>query len=74
MKKLLVVLAMGSFVACNSGTSTESKVDSSADAIKDKIDSSASATKDMVDSSADAKKAMVDSAAKVATDTAKKAK
>lgn len=71
MKKLLVVLALGSFVACNSGTSTESKVDSSVDATKDKIDSSANAKKDMIDSSADAKKAMLDSSAKMVADSAK---
>ena len=71
MKKLLVVLALGSFVACNSGSSTENKVDSSADATKDMIDSSAEAKKDMIDSSADAKKAMVDSTKKIAEDTAK---
>jgi hypothetical protein len=34
MKKLFAVLAFGSFVACNSGTSTESKLDSAADAQK----------------------------------------
>ena len=70
MKKLLVVLAFGSFVACNSGTTTESTVDSTADAKKDMIDSSAEAKKDMVDSSAEAKKAMVDSMAKMQKDTA----
>lgn len=74
MKKLLVVLALGSFVACNSGSSTESKIDSAADAKKDIIDSSASAKKDMIDSSAEAKKAVVDSAAKMATDTLKSKK
>ena len=73
MKKLLVVLALGSFVACNSGTSTESKVDSSVDATKDKIDSSAEAKKDMIDSSAEAKKAMLDSTKKM-TDTTTKTK
>ncbi|MDQ6814623.1 MAG: hypothetical protein M3040_12860 [Bacteroidota bacterium] len=71
MKKLLVVLALGSFVACNSGTSTESKVDSSVDATKDKIDSSAEAKKDKIDSSADAKKAMLDSSAKMVADSSK---
>jgi len=74
MKKLLVVLALGSFVACNSGSSTENKVDSAADAKKDMIDSSASAKKDAIDSSAEAKKAMVDSSAKMATDTSAKKK
>lgn len=71
MRKLLVVLALGSFVACNSGSTTESTVDSAADAKKDMIDSSAAAKKDAIDSSADAKKAMVDSTAKMAEDTTK---
>lgn len=69
MKKLLVVLAAASFVACSGGTTTETTVDSAADAKKDMIDSSAAAKKDMIDSSADAKKAMVDSAAKMADTT-----
>jgi hypothetical protein len=34
MKRLLVVLALGSFVACNNGTSTEETVDSSIEAKK----------------------------------------
>lgn len=72
MKRLLVVLALGSLVACNSGTSAESKIDSSADAKKDMIDSSTAAKKDALDSSADATKANVDSAAKMASDTLKK--
>jgi len=72
MKKLFFVLALGSFVACNSGTSTENKVDSAADAKKDMIDSSASAKKDMIDSSASAQKAMVDSSAKMKDSVATK--
>jgi maltose-binding protein MalE len=71
MKKFLVVLALGSLVACNSGTSTEEKLDSSADATKEKIDSSTEAKIDAIDSSAEAKKAMVDSTTKAATDTTK---
>ncbi len=35
MKKLFVVLALGSLVACNSGSSTETKVDSITEAQKD---------------------------------------
>jgi len=50
MKKLLVVLALGSFVACNTGTSTEDKVDSTVDAQKDMIDSSSEVKKDRLDS------------------------
>ncbi len=72
MKKLLVVLALGSFVACNTGTSTENKVDSTVDARKDQIDSSAEARKDKIDSSADAKKDMLDSSKKMMSDTSKK--
>ncbi len=60
MKKLLVVLALGSFVACNTGTSTEDKVDSTVDAQKDMIDSSAEARKDKIDSSAEVKKDRLD--------------
>lgn len=71
MKKLFVVLAFGSLVACNSGSSTETKVDSATEVKKDMIDSSANAKKEMIDSSADAKKAMLDSSAKMAIDTAK---
>jgi len=74
MKKLLVVLALGSLVACNSGTSTESQIDSSADAKKDMIDSTTEAKKDMIDSTAEVKKDNVDSAAKMATDTLKSTK
>ncbi len=62
MKKLLVVLALGFFVACNTATTTEDKVDSTVDAQKDMIDSSAEARKDKIDSSAEAKKDRLDSA------------
>ncbi len=72
MKKLLVVLALGSFVACNNGTSTEDKMDSAVDAKKDMIDSSAEARKDNIDSSAEAKKDMLDSSAKMMSDTSNK--
>ncbi len=63
MKKLLVILAIGTFAACDNGTSTEnttdstiSAVDSVADAKTDMIDSTAEAKKDMIDSTADATK------------------
>jgi hypothetical protein len=72
MKKLLVVLALGSFVACNNGTSSEDRADSLVEAKKDMIDSSADARKDKIDSSAEAKKDMLDSSAKMMSDTSKK--
>ncbi|MBA4139136.1 MAG: hypothetical protein H0X70_01300 [Segetibacter sp.] len=71
MRKLLVVLALGSFVACNNGTSTEDKVDSAVEEKKDMIDSSAEARKDKIDSSAEAKKDMLDSSAKMMSDTSR---
>ena len=65
MKKLLLICALGAFVACNdnSSSSEAAKVDSTADAKKDKIDSTA-----------DAKKALVDSTAKKMKDTTKEHK
>jgi len=62
MKKLFVVLAIGSFAACNGASSTEAKVDSTA-----------SAAKDSVTAIADSAKAAIDSTAKAAVDTLKKA-
>ena len=58
MKKFLLILTLGAFVACND-SATSSKEDKK-DSVVNKIDSSA-----------DAKKAMVDSAAKMAEDTTK---
>ncbi len=62
MKKLLLVLAIGAFAACNNGTSTETTmdsvaevVDSSADARIDSIQSAADSLSNKIDSSADAK-------------------
>jgi hypothetical protein len=60
MKKLLVVLAIGSFAACNGGSSTEAKVDSVA-----------TVAKDSVTAVADSAKATIDSTAKAVTDTLK---
>jgi hypothetical protein len=71
MKKLLFVLALGTFAACNSGSTTEEKVDSAVEARKDVIDSSAEAKKDIIDSTAEVKKDALDSSAKAATDTSK---
>jgi hypothetical protein len=71
MKKLLFVLALGTFVACNSGTSTEEKVDSTTEAQKEVVDSTTEAKKDVLDSTAEAKKNALDSNAKVITDTTK---
>jgi len=65
MKKLLFVLAVAAFTACNSGSSTEAandsvaeKVDSAADVKTDSIQNSADSTVDKIDST---KKATVDS-------------
>ena len=60
MKKLFVVLAIGSFAACNGAASTEAKVDSTA-----------SAAKDSVTAIADSAKTAIDSTAKAAVDTLK---
>jgi uncharacterized lipoprotein YajG len=66
MKKLLLVLAIGSFAACNGSASTETKADSAAtkdsaaaivDSAKAKIDSVTTTAKDSL-------KAKVDSAVK----------
>jgi len=59
MKKLLLVLAIGSFAACNS-SSTETKVDSTV-----------KAATDTVSAVADSAKAKVDSTVKAAVDTMK---
>jgi uncharacterized protein (UPF0333 family) len=63
MKKLLVVLAIGAFAACNGSSSTENKVDSAvtsvnatADSAKTAIDSTASAAKDSLKATVDSVK------------------
>ena len=63
MKKLLVVLAIGSFAACNGTASTETKVDSAAqtvnataDSAKTAIDSTANAAKDSIKTKVDSVK------------------
>ena len=60
MKKLLLVLAIGSFAACNGSASTETKTDS---AVK--------ASTDSVTSIADSAKTAIDSVAKAAKDSMK---
>jgi len=60
MKKLLLVLAIGGFAACNGAASTEAKVDSTAKVATDSVTA-------VVDSA----KAMIDSTAKAAKDTIK---
>jgi hypothetical protein len=68
MKKLLVVLAIGSFAACNGSSSTETKVDSTAAAAKDTVTAIADSAKAKIDSTAtaakDSLKSKVDSAKK----------
>jgi len=67
MKKLFVVLAIGAFAACN-GSSTETKVDSTASAAKDSVTAIADSAKTAIDSTAsaakDSIKAKVDSVKK----------
>ena len=67
MKKLFVVLAIGAFAACN-GSSTETKVDSTASAAKDSVTAIADSAKTAIDSTAsaakDSLKAKVDSVKK----------
>lgn len=67
MKKLLFVLALGFFAACNNGTDADDKKDSTVEA----IDSSASAAKDSVNATADSTKDMIDSSAAAAKDSVK---
>jgi uncharacterized lipoprotein YajG len=68
MKKLLLVLAIGSFAACNGSSSTETKVDSAATTAKDSVNTMADSAKAKIDSTAsaakDSVKSKVDSAAK----------
>ena len=68
MKKLFVVLAIGSFAACNGAASTEAKVDSVATVAKDSVTAIADSAKANIDSTAkaavDTLKAKVDSAKK----------
>ena len=52
MKKLLVVLAIGAFAACNGSASTEAKVDSTATAAKDSVTAIADSAKTAIDSTA----------------------
>jgi hypothetical protein len=67
MKKLLLVLAIGAFAACNdSATSTENKVDSSAEATVDSLQATGDSLSNAIDSTTDVKvdsvKAKADSA------------
>ena len=68
MKKLLLVLAIGSFAACNGSSSTDTKVDSVATTAKDSVTAIADSAKAKIDSTAsaakDSVKSKVDSAAK----------
>jgi uncharacterized lipoprotein YajG len=68
MKKLFVILAIGSFAACNGAASTEAKVDSAATAAKDSVTVAADSAKTVIDSAAtaakDSLKAKVDSVKK----------
>ena len=69
MKKLLLVLAIGAFVACNdTAKSTDDAVDSAKNEAVDSIKSDAADQKDMIDST---KSAAVDSV-KASADSLKK--
>ncbi|HEX4851657.1 MAG TPA: hypothetical protein VFV08_12655 [Puia sp.] len=68
MKKLLLVLAIGAFAACNNSTSSSSGVDSTAKAATDSVKATVDSAKSAIDSTAkaakDTIKAKVDSAKK----------
>ena len=66
MKKLLVVLALGAFAACNNGTG-----DSAVDSTANKIDSTANAKIDSVQTKADSISNKIDSTASAKTDSLK---
>jgi hypothetical protein len=56
MKKLLLVLAIGAFAACNdSATSTENSIDSAAEATVDSLEATSDSLSNTIDSSAAAK-------------------
>ncbi len=68
MKKVFAILAVAALMtACNSGTSTDAKKDSTVGA----IDSAKSAMKDSVNANADSTKKMIDSSAKAMKDSVK---
>jgi hypothetical protein len=66
MKKVLALLAIAGFVACNNAETKES----TADSLK-RVDSIAKAQKDSVDKAADTAKAHIDTAKNAAKDTIK---
>ena len=68
MKKLLLILAVGAFAACNDGTGTTDTTDSTANV----IDSTADAKIDSVENRADSLVNKIDSAADAKIDTLKK--
>ncbi len=55
MKKLLFVLFLGAFVACNESASTESVIDSTAEASIDSVQMASDTMVNHIDSTADAK-------------------
>ena len=78
MKQFLVMVAIGVFSACNSGSATDSKtdslthfVDSSQRAQKDEIDSTVSAQKDGLDSVRKDAKVLIDPAGRDQKDSIK---
>lgn len=67
MKKLLLVLAIGAFAACNSGTSSDTPTDSTTV----NVDSMANAAKDSLNNIVDTAKKAIDSTVKAAGDSVK---
>ncbi len=65
MKKLLFVLALGAFAACNNPSPSEATKDSTENA----INSEASAQKDSVNAQADSLKTAIDSTKEAAKDS-----
>lgn len=69
MKKLLLILAVAGFVACNNASeSTEAKVDSAVNT----VENAAAAATDSVKAVADSAAAKIDSTAKAVVDSIKK--
>jgi peptidoglycan hydrolase CwlO-like protein len=68
MKKLLLILALGTFAACNDGATTTDTTDSTANV----IDSTADAKIDSVQNTADSLANKIDSTADAKIDTLKK--
>jgi len=69
MKKLLLVMTVAGFVACNNSSESATP---SADSTVKSVDSAASAAKDTLNKVADSASSKIDSTAKAAKDSIKK--